>query len=91
MNKFWIVYSSKVKKGEVCDFDCYGLYGSSNGSYTSKPMQTLADAVAHAKQQTSMNLGRVYVILEAMEATVPPVPEVMLTTLTTATPVAVVA
>jgi hypothetical protein len=84
MNKFWIVYSAKSKKNDDC---CLDWYGCGSGAYTSKPFSTLALAEDHAKQQTAMNLGRTYVILEAMTATIPPVPTVEMTTLTAAAPV----
>lgn len=87
MKKFWIVYSAKSKKSDCDSYDSMFMYcGNNSGKYTSGQFDNLADAEKHAKQQTAANLGRVYVILEAMTATVPPVPEVVMETLVAVTP-----
>ena len=82
MDKFWIVYADKSGKNVDCD-DMFGMYRCNGGKYTSGKFDTLAKAQEHAKQQTSLNLGRKYVIMEAMSVTVPPVPDVQITEITT--------
>lgn len=85
MNKFWIVYSQPAK-GNDCYLEdyCWGT-NRGGGAYTSKPFKTIEDATKDAKQRTASNLGRVYVVLEAMSASKPPVPDVEMETLTLAT------
>lgn len=79
--KFWIVYSPSEKVEDtslyyVTYVGYHSGYNKYNPAYYSESFFDKTEAEKHAKQLAFKNLGRNYTVLEALESTIPPIPEV---------------